>query len=174
MPHLVEIQVPVSPATTNLDDDVIHVVGRIVRWWSMIEFTVDSSIRDLLNRPDTRNMDTALIISFKDRLQLLKELLNETIADSGETAKLAEIINRIASLQNYRNFVVHGMMIRDSKRPDTHVYMSRIRWSVPTKVRRTYLRKSKLLEIEEKIVRSQMKLFMATAGCHELGWTPSL
>jgi hypothetical protein len=172
--RLVPIQVPISPAGTNLGDDVIHIVGRIVRWWSMIEFTVDSSIRDLLDRPDTSNMDTTLIMSFKHRLRLLKDLLRETVPDQEALAKLTTIINRIASLQSYRDFVVHGMLVTDSGRPETHVYMSRIRWSSPRKVQRTFVRKEKLLQIEQRIVRSQMELFMATAGCHDRTWRPSL
>lgn len=147
-------------------------VGRIVRWWSMVEFAVDSSIRDLLNRPDTRNLTTALKIPMKQRFDLLRDLLADVVANPDDMAQLNEMINRLRSLQNYRDFVVHGMMITDSRRPDTHVYMSRVRWSWPTKVRRTYLRKEKLLDIEDKIFRSYMVLFMATAGCHEPGWTP--
>jgi hypothetical protein len=100
--------------------------------------------------------------------------LAEVVSDADEMAKLKAIIHRLSSLQNYRDFVVHGLMVDDSKRPQTHVYMSRIRWSWPTKVRRTFLRKDKLLDIERKIVRAQMELFMATAGCHAPGWTPSL
>jgi hypothetical protein len=124
MTPTIQIQVPISPAGTNLGDDVMHVVGRIVRWWSMIEFTVDSSIRDLLNRPDTRNLETALVQPLKQRFDLLSGLLAEIVGDPVEMAKLNSTINRLRSLQNYRDLVVHGMMITDAKRPDTHVYIS--------------------------------------------------
>lgn len=164
----------VSGFATNLDDDVMLIVGRLVRWWSMVEFTVDSSIRDLLNRQDTRNFDTALIIPFKQRLRLLKDLLAQIVANRDDLAKLDAIINRIASLQNYRDFVVHGMMVRDANRPETHVYMSRIRWRWPKEVRRTYISKRKLFEIEQRIARVNMELFIATAGCHMPGWRPAL
>ena len=136
---MIQIEVPASSYSTNLDNDVIFVVGRIVRWWSMIEFTIDSSIRDLLSRPDIRYGDTALVLPFKQRLALLKDLLSEIVKNPEQLAKLKAIVDRIASLQNYRDLIVHGMMVRDPKRPQTHIYLSRVRWSWPTKVRRTFL-----------------------------------
>jgi hypothetical protein len=168
------IQVPFFSSGGSLSDDVIYTVGRIVRCWSAIEFTVDSSIRDLLNRPDTRNLNTALVLPFRQRTDLLKKLLAEVVQDAASLAKLNSIIDQITSLQNYRDFVVHGNMVDDAKRPTTHVYLSRSRWSNPITVRRTFLRKSKLVEIENKIVQAMMELFMATAGCHDPAWKPSL
>jgi hypothetical protein len=110
----------------------------------------------------------------KQRFDLLTELLAEVVKSPDDMDKLRAIIHRLSGLQNYRDFVVHGMMVTDSKRPTTHVYLSRIRWSWPTRVRRTFLRKEKLLEIENKIARANLELFMATAGCHAHGWQPSL
>jgi hypothetical protein len=173
MAHTIQIQVPAPQTATNLED-VMYLVGRIVRWWSMTEFTVDSSIRDLLNRPDTRTVDTALIMSFKQRTQLLTDLLGEVVRDPGALAALRAIINRVRGLQTYRDFVVHGMMVRCARRPTTHIYLSRVRWSYPTQVRKTFIRKDKLLDIERKIARVNMELFMATAGCHMPTWQPSV
>lgn len=170
----IHIEIPVPQVATNLDEDVMYVVGRIVRWWSMTEFTIDSSIRDLLNRPDTRTIDTALIMTFKHRLQLLAGLLGEVVHDPTTLAKLHAIIARVRGLKPYRDFVVHGMMVRCSRRPTTHIYLSRVRWSHPTKVRKAFIRKDKLFDIESKIARVNRELFVATAGCHMPTWQPTL
>jgi hypothetical protein len=158
----------------NLDEAAYYTVGRIIRWWALVENSIDSSIRDLLSRPDTTKIDTSLIMSFKQRRQLLKDLLSEIVVDKNVLLGVFHLLDQIGSVQLYRDLVAHGLMINDSRRPDTHYYLSRTRWSSPPVVRRSYIRKEKLVEIENKIVKLHMKLFMATAGCHQLGWLPYL
>ena len=79
---------PLFSSSHSQSEEVIYVVGRIVRAWSGIEFTVDSSIRDLLSRPDTRDMDTALVLPFRARTELLEQLLAEAIDDASTVTNL--------------------------------------------------------------------------------------
>jgi hypothetical protein len=66
----------------------------------------------LLSRPDTRDMDTALVLPFRARTELLEQLLAEAIDDASTVTNLHNLINQIKSLQNYRDIVVHGIMTR--------------------------------------------------------------
>jgi hypothetical protein len=103
---------PLFSSSHSQSEEVIYVVGRIVRAWSGIEFTVDSSIQELLSRPDTRDMDTALVLPFRARTELLEQLLAEAIDDASTVTNLHNLINQIKSLQNYRDIVVHGIVTR--------------------------------------------------------------
>ena len=142
----------------------------LVRLWSTNEFTVDSSIRALMLRTDTSTIDTSLIMPFKQRIRLLKRLLSEAIADEATLGKLYAILDRIGGLQHYRDFFVHGLMVRDSNRPETHIYVSRIHWSNPPRVTRTHIRKDRMLSVERSLMHSCFSLFVATAGCDSQAW----
>ncbi len=161
--------------TTNLDDDAIFLIGLIVRWWAHAEFTVDSSIRDLLNRPDTRNLDTSLILPFPQRTKLLKSLCAEVVHDPETLSTLNNAIIRVGAYQHIRDLLTHGFIVPDSKRPETHLYASQLRWSQPIKRHQQYLSRSHLYKFEQRLARAQMHLFMLTAGCHDpYAWPASI
>lgn len=157
----------VRSASMSLDDDAIFIIGLISRWWAHIEFTVDSSLRDLLNRPDIRDMDTSLKLPFKQRLALLRELCS-TVAKEPETARaLDNAILRVGAHQHIRDLLVHGFVVQDGNRPTTHLYVSRIIWSEPVKRQKRYISRASLYKFEPELARSMMHLFMLTAGCHD-------
>jgi len=162
-------------ATSNLDDDAIFLIGLIVRWWANTEFTVDSSIRDLLNRPDTRDCDTSLILPFPQRTKLLKGLCAEVVHEPETLSALNSAIIKVGSHQHIRDLLTHGFIVPDSKRPDTHLYASRLRWSQPIKRHQQYLSRSHLYKFEQRLARAFMHLFMLTAGCHDpSAWPASI
>lgn len=161
--------------TMNLDDDAIFLIGLIVRWWANAEFTVDSSIRDLLNRPDTRDLDTSLILPFRQRINLLKELCTEVVHEPETLDALNTAILRVGAHQNIRDLLTHGFIVPDTKRPDTHLYASRLRWFQPIKRHQQYLSRKHLYKLEQDLARAQMHLFMLTAGCHDpYAWPASI
>ena len=168
------IEVPATSWGTNLDDHVFYTIGRIIRCWANIEFTIDTSISDLISRPDTPDIPRSLLRPFTQRKDLLKQLLVYTVSDQNILKKLHTLVDRIAGMQHFRDFAAHGMLITDSRRPDTHLYMSRIIWSDPPRTTRTYLKKERLFRIEQSLADCFMALFMATAGCHEPSWQPYL
>ena len=151
----------------NLDDDAIFLIGLIVRWWAHAEFTVDSSIRDLLNRPDTRDLDTSLILPFPQRIKLLKDLCAKVVHEPETLNALNKAIIRVGAHQNIRDLLTHGFIVPDSKRPETHLYASRLWWSQPIKRHQQYLSRKHLYKFEQNLARAQMHLFILTAGCHD-------
>ncbi len=161
--------------SVSLDDDAIFIVGLIGRWWANIEFTVDSSVRDLLNRPDTPQKDTSLKIPFKQRLALLRQLC-EMVAKTPETAAALDLaILRVGRHQQVRDLLMHGFVTQDVKRPATHLYVSRITWSSPLKRDAKFISRASLYKFEPELAKSMMHLFMLTAGCHDpFKWPASI
>ncbi len=153
--------------TMNLDDDAIFLIGLIVRWWANAEFTVDSSIRDLLNRPDTLDLDTSLVLPFRRRINLLKELCTEVVHEPKTLAAIGRAILRVGTHQHIRDLLTHGFVVPDTRRPATHLYASKLRWSQPVKRHQQYLSRKHLYKLEQDLARAQMHLFMLTAGCHD-------
>lgn len=152
---------------SNLDDDAIFMIGLIVRWWAMVEFTVESSIYDLLNRPDTSAIDAASARHFKQRLALLRSLCAEVVRDPMTMNAIDSAIRRVGRHQSLRNLLTHGFVVPDSKRPTTHLYVSRLRWSQPIKRDWKFISRKALYQYEPELARAATKLFMLTAGCHD-------
>ena len=159
--------------STAIDDELHLIIGKTVRWWSMIEFTIDSSIRDFLNRPDTENLNTALKIPLPKRIELLLRLYAQVVTDQGLRQDFSNLINHVKPRQHMRELLVHGFMTIDSKRPQTHVYLSRIHWENPTRRNPVYKSRDQLHQYEREIGTIAIVLFMVTAGCHDpSSWQP--
>ena len=158
--------------STNIDDELHLIIGKTVRWWSMIEHTIDSSIRDFLGRPDTSNHNTSLKISLPNRIELLQRLFEEAIADTADRQSFADLIEHVKRRQHMRELLVHGFMTIDSRRPDTHVYLSRIHWCDPISRDPVFKTREQLRVNERETGTVAMVLFMATAGCHDPLWQP--
>ena len=170
-----DVTFPDYPRTTrqDLDDQAIFMIGLIVRWWAMVDFTIDSSIRDLLNRPDTRHLDTSLKLPFKQRLELLKGLCAQVTHDHETLEKINVVIKRVGSHQYIRDVLTHGFVVRDTNRPDTHLYVSRLTWSWPIRRQQHYIARKWLQQFEQRLAKDVMKLFMVTTGCHDPHSWPS-
>jgi hypothetical protein len=157
----------IRSATMSLDDDAIFIIGLISRWWAHIEFTVDSSLRDLINRPDTPNADTSLRLPFKQRLGMLRQLCALLAKDPATATAIDKAILRVGAHQHLRDLLVHGFVVQDSKRPQTHLYVSRITWSQPVRRQVRFISRAALYKFEPELGRTMMHLFMLTAGCHD-------
>lgn len=159
-------------SSTNIDDELHLIIGKTVRWWSMIEFTIDSSIRDFLSRPETGDVDTALKVPLPKRIRLLEQLFDQVVGDTELRNEFDELITHVKRRQHMRDLLVHGFMTIDSKRPETHVYLSRVHWEAPPRRNPVYKTREQLRTNERETGTVAITLFMATAGCHEPSWQP--
>ncbi len=162
----------ISQSSTSIDDELHLIIGKTVRWWSMIEFTVDSSVRDFLNRPDTENLNTSLKIPLPKRIELLCRLYEQVVTDPDLRQDFTNLIDRVKRRQHMRDLLVHGFMAIDASRPTTHVYLSRIHWENPTRRDPVYKSRDQLHRYERGIGTIAQVLFMVTAGCHHPFWQP--
>jgi hypothetical protein len=163
------------PTAFSLDDDAVALVGFIVRWWAFVEFTVDSSIHDLLNRPDTRDLATQLVLPFPKRLKLLRQLCEEVVSKPETLKAIKDTIAYVGSHQSIRNALTHALVIPDPKRPKTHLYICRMIWSQPIRRQPRFMSRDSLYKFEQQLARASMRLFMLTAGCRDpYSWPASL
>jgi len=101
---------PFTPST-GIDDELHLIIGKTIRWWSMIEFTIDSSIRDFLSRSDTENIDTSLKISLPNRVKLFKRLFNQAVNDPESRETFISVMDQITGRQHIRELLVHGFLV---------------------------------------------------------------
>jgi hypothetical protein len=108
----------------NLKPEAIVLLGHIVRSWAMIEFTIDSSIRSLIDNHVARKIDTSLIEPLNRRIDLLAELCAEACADKAHVRFVQGILEQIKSEQVLRDMLIHARMMDDAKKPQTHIATS--------------------------------------------------
>lgn len=149
---------------SNLKQEVVVLLGQIIRSWAMIGFTIDSSIRSIIDNRVNRQIDTSLIEPFNKRIDLLSGLCEEVCANEAHVKFVHGMLQKIKSEQKLRNMLVHARVMDDTKRPQTHVHISSCRWTRPP--RKIIHKKISIKALEDYYQRTQrlaMELFMAAA-----------
>jgi hypothetical protein len=153
------------PSNVNLPDDLLHAIGHVTALWAQLEFIIDWTIRQALDRPPTSDIDTALIVPFRKRAALLASLAKPHLTD--QRLDFIEFTKTVVRLQHERDLIVHGAM-GGSSRPDkdgTTVFtFRRIRWDRP--IRLLERRAMSVADVEE--VANKISDAVAIAGHFEI------
>lgn len=157
-----------TPIKTNvlLPDDLLQAIGHVTALWAQLEYIIDSTIRQVLDRPNAPKTDTALILSFKKRINLLTTIAVPLLKDAKDREHLLALSTEVARLQHRRDLIVHGAVggsehLRGYQLAYTFI---RIRWDRPIRI----LEKRAMSVAEVEAIALEISDQIAVAGLYRV------
>jgi len=123
-------------SNVRLPDELLRAIGHVAALWAQLEYTIDSTIRQALDHPAAPEIDTALILPFRKRLELMQYLF-EQLPDCAEQHKWAvEVAQEALRLKHLRDLIAHGAVAGSEHQKDGRIRYAfrRIRWEKPARL----------------------------------------
>lgn len=148
----------------HLPDDLLRAIGHVAALWGQLEYIIDLTTRQALDRPPVSEIDTALIVPFRKRAGLLISLASPHLAD--QRIDFGEFTKEVMRLQHARDLIVHGAVAGSAIDKDGAPAFTfrRIRWDRP--IRLLERRVMSVAEVEE--VANKIGNAVAIAGHFEI------
>lgn len=120
----------------QLPDTLLHSIGHVAALWARLEHEIDGMIRQCLDAPGAPEIDTALILPFRKRIELLADLLPRHAPDSDHVGWISEFVAIVKHLHHQRDMIIHGSVSGSGqRRKRKRVYwFRRVRWDRPPRI----------------------------------------
>lgn len=143
-----------------LSDEDIWAVGMVTVQWANLENFIDLWLDHANGAPP--KTDTGGLISFKNRIRFLKEIIKRDVHNASYQIYLTELLNRILGIQDERDKVVHHIFSGSPENTNQTLF----EWRRKSRIAEQSVNFEKLKRIALKIESAFMEIpdFLMKAG----------